>query len=93
MLPPHVKLVLLSATVPNVTEVAEWVGRTRRSHVYVVQTHARPVPLVHHVYFKGELLEICRSTMSKDDMKTAIGRAYRKVKEAAAKKEADKAER
>ena len=30
MLPAHVNLVLLSATVPNVMEFADWVGRTKR---------------------------------------------------------------
>ena len=30
MLPAHVNLILLSATVPNVMEFAGWVGRTKR---------------------------------------------------------------
>ena len=30
MLPAHVNLILLSATVPNVIEFAGWVGRTKR---------------------------------------------------------------
>lgn len=33
MLPPHVNLVFLSATVPNVEEFAGWVGRTKRRPV------------------------------------------------------------
>lgn len=35
MLPAHVNLVLLSATVPNVMEFADWVGRTKQKHVHV----------------------------------------------------------
>lgn len=35
MLPPHVNLVLLSATVPNVMDFADWVGRTKRKVVHV----------------------------------------------------------
>ena len=35
MLPAHVGLVLLSATVPNVWEFADWVGRTKRKKVFV----------------------------------------------------------
>ena len=33
MLPPHVRLLCLSATVPNVDEFAAWVGRVRRAPV------------------------------------------------------------
>jgi antiviral helicase SKI2 len=35
MLPPHVNLVLLSATVPNVMDFAGWVGRTKQKTIYV----------------------------------------------------------
>lgn len=35
MLPPHVQVVLLSATVPNVDEFAAWVGRTRKTKIYI----------------------------------------------------------
>ena len=43
MLPEHVGLVLLSdATVPNVWEFADWVGRTKRKKVFVTGTTKRP---------------------------------------------------
>lgn len=45
MLPPHIKVILLSATVPNTYEFASWVGRTRRQDIYVISTPKRPVPL------------------------------------------------
>ncbi len=35
MLPPHVGMVLLSATVPNLMDFADWVGRTKRKVLYV----------------------------------------------------------
>ena len=54
MLPEHVGLVLLSATVPNVWEFADWVGRTKRKKVYVTGTTRRPVPLEHMLYFGGD---------------------------------------
>lgn len=60
MLPPHVNLVLLSATVPNVMEFADWVGRTRRRPVHVTGTTRRPVPLEHNLYFDGQLYPIAR---------------------------------
>ncbi|XP_054161038.1 SKI2 subunit of superkiller complex protein-like [Oppia nitens] len=50
MLPKHCKLVLLSATVPNVVQFADWLGRIRREKTYVVSTYERPVPLEHYLY-------------------------------------------
>ncbi|OLY81371.1 putative ATP-dependent RNA helicase [Smittium mucronatum] len=50
MLPEHVTLVLLSATVPNTKEFSEWIGRTRKTKIYVISTYKRPVPLEHYVY-------------------------------------------
>lgn len=35
MLPAHVQVILLSATVPNVDEFAAWVGRTRKTKIFV----------------------------------------------------------
>eukprot|EP00239_Pterosperma_sp_CCMP1384_P011570 CAMPEP_0197863068 /NCGR_PEP_ID=MMETSP1438-20131217/40267_1 /TAXON_ID=1461541 /ORGANISM="Pterosperma sp., Strain CCMP1384" /LENGTH=192 /DNA_ID=CAMNT_0043480827 /DNA_START=26 /DNA_END=601 /DNA_ORIENTATION=+ len=42
MLPAHVNLVLLSATVPNVFDFADWVGRTKQKKIYVTGTLRRP---------------------------------------------------
>lgn len=50
MLPEHVNLVLLSATVPNVIKFAEWLGRIRRKPTVVITTAKRPVPLEHYLY-------------------------------------------
>lgn len=50
MLPEHVNLVLLSATVPNVIKFAEWLGRTRKKPTIVITTAKRPVPLEHFLY-------------------------------------------
>lgn len=60
MLPAHVNLVLLSATVPNVMEFADWVGRTKRKLMYVTGTTKRPVPLEHNLFYDNELYTICR---------------------------------
>ena len=35
MLPPHIGMVLLSATLPNVMDFADWVGRIKRKVVHV----------------------------------------------------------
>ncbi|KAJ2732895.1 Antiviral helicase ski2 [Coemansia sp. BCRC 34962] len=50
MLPRHVSIILLSATVPNTKEFAEWVGRTKKRDIYVINTSRRPVPLEHYLY-------------------------------------------
>eukprot|EP00112_Aurelia_sp_Birch-Aquarium-sp1_P007962 Seg187.3 transcript_id=Seg187.3/GoldUCD/mRNA.D3Y31 product="Helicase SKI2W" protein_id=Seg187.3/GoldUCD/D3Y31 len=50
MLPDHVGIVLLSATVPNTYEFADWIGRTKRKKIYVISTLKRPVPLEHHLF-------------------------------------------
>lgn len=50
MLPAHVGIILLSATVPNTIEFAAWIGKTKQKEVYVVQTKKRPVPLEHYCY-------------------------------------------
>ncbi|CAJ0761698.1 19731_t:CDS:10 [Entrophospora sp. SA101] len=47
MLPGHVKFVLLSATVPNTKEFADWIG-----------TLKRPVPLEHFLYAKKQIYKI-----------------------------------
>ncbi|KNC79003.1 hypothetical protein SARC_08591 [Sphaeroforma arctica JP610] len=31
-------------------EFAEWIGRTKKKHVYVISTLQRPVPLEHYLY-------------------------------------------
>ncbi|GBF97557.1 hypothetical protein Rsub_10158 [Raphidocelis subcapitata] len=63
MLPPHVTIVMLSATVPNVMDFADWVGRTKGRVVYVSATSKRPVPLEHSVYFGGELYTVMRGDL------------------------------
>eukprot|EP01060_Flectonema_neradi_P001410 TRINITY_DN10849_c1_g1_i1.p1 TRINITY_DN10849_c1_g1~~TRINITY_DN10849_c1_g1_i1.p1 ORF type:complete len:1249 (+),score=243.17 TRINITY_DN10849_c1_g1_i1:516-3749(+) len=51
LLPKNIRLIMLSATVPNVEVFADWVGRTRGSTVHVVGTLKRPVPLKHSLYY------------------------------------------
>nr|XP_020453078.1 helicase SKI2W [Monopterus albus] len=50
MLPDHVSIILLSATVPNALEFSEWIGRIKKRHIYVISTVKRPVPLEHYLY-------------------------------------------
>uniref|UniRef100_A0A182QLV6 Helicase SKI2W n=1 Tax=Anopheles farauti TaxID=69004 RepID=A0A182QLV6_9DIPT len=82
LLPDHVCIVMLSATVPNTIEFANWVGKTKKKRVWVVSTAKRPVPLEHYLYtgFGGK---------SKDDSFLIVNEhsqfeqgGYRRAKEA-----------
>jgi len=55
--PPHARLLALSATAPNIEELAAWI-RTILNHdiEVVVETH-RPVPLAHHFQCQGQIFE------------------------------------
>ncbi|OVA17687.1 Helicase [Macleaya cordata] len=61
MLPKHVNIVLLSATVPNTVEFADWIARTKQKKIRVTGTTKRPVPLEHCLFYSGELYKICES--------------------------------
>ncbi|GAB7350630.1 hypothetical protein MBLNU459_g1193t1 [Dothideomycetes sp. NU459] len=61
MLPEHVTLILLSATVPNTYEFASWVGRTKKKNIYVISTPKRPVPLEHYLWAGKEMHKIVNS--------------------------------
>lgn len=51
---------MLSATVPNTLEFADWVGRQRESVgvIRVISTTHRPVPLEHHLYHQRRLFPV-----------------------------------
>lgn len=61
MLPEHVSLILLSATVPNTHEFASWVGRTKKKDIYVISTPKRPVPLEHYLWANKNIHKIVDS--------------------------------
>lgn len=61
MLPRHINFVLLSATVPNTVEFADWIGRTKQKEIRVTGTTKRPVPLEHCLFYSGELYKICEN--------------------------------
>ncbi|KIV98030.1 hypothetical protein PV10_01723 [Exophiala mesophila] len=61
LLPEHVTLILLSATVPNTYEFASWVGRTKKKDIYVISTPKRPVPLEHYLWAGKDMHKIVDS--------------------------------
>jgi antiviral helicase SKI2 len=38
MLPEHIGIIMLSATVPNAMDFADWVGRTKARKIYLQST-------------------------------------------------------
>jgi superfamily II RNA helicase len=45
--PPHIKILALSATVPNIQQIARWIRTVRQTPLVVMEETARPVPLKH----------------------------------------------
>ncbi|KAG6897960.1 hypothetical protein C0992_008350 [Termitomyces sp. T32_za158] len=81
MLPDHVNIILLSATVPNTKEFADWVGRTKKKDIYVISTAQRPVPLEHYLYAGRELHKIV------DARRNFSGQGYKDAGEALKRKQ------
>ncbi|KAG9222318.1 hypothetical protein CCMSSC00406_0002653 [Pleurotus cornucopiae] len=88
MLPDHVNIILLSATVGNTKEFAGWVGRTKKKDIYVISTPKRPVPLEHFLYAGREVYKIVDSkgdflSLGYKDAGEALRRKQDKEREAA----------
>ncbi|KAK2198309.1 bifunctional Helicase [Babesia duncani] len=58
MLPKSLQLVMLSATVPNYTEFADWIGAIMQREVITIVTSHRPTPLKHYLYSYGRLFPL-----------------------------------
>ena len=54
--PPHVKLLCLSATVPNIDEMSEWIRTVHQRNIKVITETHRPVPLTHLFQCQGKIL-------------------------------------
>lgn len=54
LLPKHVRMIFLSATIPNALEFAEWIAYIQQQVVHVVYTEKRVIPLTH--YFQTDSL-------------------------------------
>lgn len=75
MLPQHVKFILLSATVPNTFEFANWIGRTKQKNIYVISTPKRPVPLEINIWTKKKLIPVI------NDKREFLPRGFREHKD------------
>jgi len=55
--PPHINLLALSATVPNVHDIAEWIRRVHERPVDVIEETTRSVPLTYVFQCHNKVLE------------------------------------
>lgn len=91
LLPPHVRMIFLSATIPNALEFAEWVCYISSQPVHVVYTEKRVIPLVHYFSSDKEYLvkdtkfrqkgfmEAMRTQIPRQDVSKAVGVLLEKV--------------
>jgi len=56
-LPKHMQVLCLSATIPNINQVAEWIMRIHNKPVKVVIENKRPVPLHFFFQFQNEVID------------------------------------
>ncbi|KAM0681662.1 Antiviral helicase ski2 [Glugoides intestinalis] len=70
MLPKHITIIMLSATIPNSLEFAEWVGRTKKKRISVISTHKRPVPLEFLVYRDANVFSLGEQKKNEKDQPT-----------------------
>lgn len=89
MLPEHIGLIMLSATVPNYMEFANWVGRTKRRVIYVMKTFHRPVPLEHSLFIfnKFHVIKEAAGRFLKEEYATLRNQIKGMTREAENKKE------
>lgn len=56
-LPQHMKMLALSATIPNIDEFASWIQDIHNKSVKVIKEDTRPVPLHFYYQTQGKILE------------------------------------
>jgi superfamily II DNA/RNA helicase len=66
MLPAHIRLLLLSATVGNAAEFVTWLGRCHGRRVDLVQSQERKIPLTFHwvpdLFLNDHIVEMAKGT-------------------------------
>jgi ATP-dependent RNA helicase HelY len=75
--PPHIKILGLSATVPNIQELAAWIAEVRGFPVKVVVETRRAVPLeISWISPRGEVLNEAEAREEIEDLRQGDGSEY-----------------
>lgn len=56
-LPEHMKMLALSATIPNINEFADWIHSIHKRPLKIVKEEKRPVPLHFYYQCQGEIVD------------------------------------
>ena len=69
MLPPEIKLIMLSATISNSKLFANWISNIKKHNVDLISTPYRPVPLKHYIYHNNDIHLILNQKNGFDSVK------------------------
>ena len=75
LLPQGIGIIMLSATIPNYMEFAEWVGKIKKTTVYVQNTLKRIVPLEHNIFIDKKnvfLVKNKENNVYEDNVRNAL---------------------
>ena len=79
VLPSNISIIMLSATIPNYCEFANWVGKIKNTIVYVEVTKNRVVPLKYFMYINSDNVVLVKD---KDEInETNFNEALKLVKD------------
>lgn len=74
-MPRSMRFLGLSATIPNVEQLAEWIGKTQNQEIKIVQNFKRTVPLRHYLFEKD--LGVITTSQLKKKYKHILNRKSR----------------
>lgn len=72
--PEHIRFVCLSATVPNLDEIAGWMSSIRSEKIAVIEESTRPVPLHHFFCVDGSVFKDMKQWPSRRSQHRGRGR-------------------
>jgi len=92
MMPSHIIMVMLSATIPKAEQFAEWIQSVKMRNVGLVTTEYRPVPLTHSIFWNDTFHVICNDKKADTETYEKIRRSITEMYKPAAKHSSSAAE-